>query len=78
MATSLTKDLSHKHFFHFFIPAMLIGDIAFYHFIILSVTLILAEGQNVRRKNPVCCIFLYTFQVVKMKFDVMVMKHLKF
>ena len=58
------------------ILAMLIGTIDVYHFIPLSVTLALAEGYKGSAKQPLGFIFLHAFQLVWMKFDI-VLKHFK-
>ena len=61
----------------FFIPAMLIGTIDFYHFIPLSVTLIMAEVHKVSSKQDLLALFTHTFfQQNGMKFG-MVMKQFK-
>ena len=58
------------------IPAMLIGAIDFSHFIPLSQTLTLAWGHKVCKAKPLGFIFSHTFQLIRIKFDV-VLKQFK-
>ena len=57
----------------FFIPAILIGTIDFYHFMSFSLTLTLLGG---RKAKPIGFIFSNTFRLIRVKFDV-VMKQFK-
>ena len=77
VAKALTLDIARKVFNHCFIPAVLIGAIDFCHYILLPLTLILIGGHKVSaRLNPLGFIFCHTFQLVRMKFNV-VLKQIK-
>ena len=54
---------------NFFIPAMFIGIIDFYNFIPLSLTLTMAGGHKVSTKQNLSARFSCTFQLTRMKFD---------
>ena len=63
---------------NFFVPAMLLGTIDFYHFIPLSLvpfytafSLTLPGGHMVSR---CCLLFSHTFHLIRMKFDVVMMQ----
>ena len=59
------------------LPAMFVSTIDFNHFIPLPVTLTLDSGsQDQHKPKPVAFIFLHTFLLIKMKFD-MVLKQFK-
>ena len=54
---------------NFFIPAVLIGTIGFYHFIPFTVTLTLAGDNKVCAKKSLGFIFSHAFELIAMKFD---------
>ena len=54
----------------FFMFAMLIGTIDFYHFIPLSLTLTLPGSQGQHEAKAVGLIFLCTFHQIRIKFDI--------
>ena len=59
----------------FFLPAILIGTIDFFHCTPLSQTLTLGGHRISTKQNPLAC-FFHTFHLIRMKFDV-VMKQFK-
>ena len=63
---------------NFFIPALLIDTIDFYHCIPFSLTLTLSRGQVslMAYAKPICFIFSDIFHLIRMKFD-FVMKQFK-
>ena len=55
---------------NFFVHAMLIGTIDFYHFIPCPLTLTLPGIHKISTKQSIGFIFSHTFQLIRMKFDV--------
>ena len=75
---NLTLDITCKLFDQvFFLTAMPISTISFYHFILLSLTLTLPfSSQGQCKAEPIGFIFSHTFHLSRVKFDV-VMKPFK-
>ena len=61
MAKDLTLDISQKLFNQTFIPAMLVGTIDLYHFVLLSLSLTLSGGHKVSVKQNLLASFSHTF-----------------
>ena len=62
---------------NYIVPAMLIGTINFYHFILFSLTLTMPGGSQGQRKVKLTgFIFSHTIHLIRMKFDI-VIKQLK-
>ena len=78
MAKTLTLDITHKLFSHFFfVPATIIGFFDFCHFTPLLLTLTLPGGHKVNAKqNLLASFFSHAFNVIRAKLNV-VMKQFK-